>query len=209
MATRKEHSQTALITGATSNIGYELAKYFAKKGNNLVLVARDQHVLYKICDEIEDEFGIYASALTLDFALPTSPNEIFSELTRASIQVDILVNNPEFDNSGLINKTSLEYELKTTQANLVNLTHLTKFLLPSMLKHKFGKILNIMTAGSFTPDPSNAVYCVTKEYIQSFSEALENELKSTNINVMVLCPDEDFFKKTNILTKIRKFSINR
>lgn len=201
MAKDKKNRQTALITGASSGIGYELTKHFAKEGCNLVLVARNKQTLDKIAEDLEDEFGISASVIPSDLSSPISPDEIIAELMKMSIQVDILVNNAGFNEYGPFHKTDLQKELQMIQVNLVSLTHLTKLFLPGMLEQGFGKILNVGSTGSFVPGPLNAVYCATKAYVLSFSEAIAEELKGTGVTVTVLCPgstDTNFAKKADI-----------
>jgi hypothetical protein len=185
---RRDRKKTALITGASSGIGYEFAKLFARNGYNLVLIARSNQKLMQIADELKENFGIAVKIITKDLSLPTSPTEIFHEVQQASIRVDILVNNAGFATYGLFAETSLETELKMLQVNVVALTHLTKLFLQEMLKHKQGKILNVASTAAFQPGPLMAVYYATKSYVLSFSEAIANELNGSGITVTALCP---------------------
>lgn len=118
----------------------------------------------------------------------TAPEEICAELQDKSIHIDILVNNAGFNEYGHFSETDPEKELQMIQVNLVSLTRLTKLLLPGMLKQGYGKILNIGSTGSFGPGPLNAVYCATKAYVLSFSEAIAEELRGTGVTVTALCP---------------------
>jgi hypothetical protein len=121
-------------------------------------------------------------------SVATSPKEIFDELQQESVQVDVLVNNAGFNVYGPFSETDLMEELQMIQVNLVSLTHLTKLFLPGMLKQGYGKILNVGSTGSFGPGPLNAVYCATKAYVLSFSEAIAEELEGTGVTVTALCP---------------------
>ncbi|MGL5075792.1 MAG: SDR family NAD(P)-dependent oxidoreductase, partial [Waterburya sp.] len=163
---------TALITGASSGIGYELAKLFAGDRCNLVLVARSESKLKEIASELTEKFGISVKVIAKDLAVPTSPEEIRQELQTAGITIDVLVNNAGYATYGLFAETELESELKMMQLNMVNLTHLTKLLLPGMLERRAGKILNIASTAAFQPGPLMAVYYASKAYVLSFSEAL-------------------------------------
>ncbi len=180
--------KTALITGAASGIGYQLARIFACNDYNLVLVDRLGLKLTEIAVKFQEEFGIHVKTIVKDLSISTSPEEIFTELQQAAIKVDVLVNNAGFGTYGLFNETNLTTELEMLQVNLVCLTHLTKLFLKDMVKQGEGKILNLASAAAFQPGPLMAVYFATKAYILSFSEALANELEGTGVTVTVLCP---------------------
>ncbi len=181
-------NKTALITGASSGIGYELAKLLARDRCNLVLVARNESKLQQIASELTEKFGVSVKVIAKDLAVPTSPEEIWQELQTAGITIDVLVNNAGYATYGLFAETELESELKMMQLNMVTLTHLTKLLLPGMLERRAGKILNIASTAAFQPGPLMAVYYASKAYVLSFSEALANELQGTGVTVTVLCP---------------------
>lgn len=180
--------QTALITGASSGIGYELAKLFACDRFNLVLVARNQDKLAHIADSLRQEFGVAIKIIPLDLALPTSPTEIFQAIQQEAIAIDVLVNNAGFATYGLFAETDLAAELQMLQVNIVALTHLTKLFVREMVKRKAGKILNIASTAAFQPGPLMAVYYASKAYVLSFSDALANELQDSGITVTALCP---------------------
>lgn len=180
--------RTALITGASGGIGYELAKLFASDRYNLVLVARSEQKLNQIAQEFKDKFGISVTTIAKDLSISTSPEEIFKELQQQSIKIDVLVNNAGFATYGLFSETNLETELQMMQVNMVCLTHLTKLFLGDMLKQREGKILNIASTAAFQPGPLMAVYYATKAYVLSFSEAIANELQGTGVTVTTLCP---------------------
>ena len=180
--------KTALVTGASSGIGYELSKLFAQDGFDLVLVARNNQRLEQLADELKENFGISVKVISKDLSVVTSPQEIFDELQQESIRIDILVNDAGVGLFGHFSETDLIKELQMIQVNLVSLTHLTKLFLPEMLKYGYGKILNVGSIGSFTPNPLSAVYGATKAYVLSFSEAIAEELQGTGITVTALCP---------------------
>lgn len=181
-------TQTALITGASGGIGYELAKLFAKDHHNLVLVARSAPKLTQFADELQRQFGVSAKAIPLDLTAAPSPQFLFDQLKRESIAVDILVNNAAYGIFGEFAKGSLEDNLGQIQLNVITLTHLTKLFLGPMIERHSGKIMNVASTAGFQPGPLMAVYYATKAYVISFSEALANELKNTGVSVTCLCP---------------------
>lgn len=180
--------KTALITGASGGIGYELAKLFAHDGYNLILVARSAEKLLQIAEKFTAKFGIKVEIIVKDLAIPTAPTEIFTKLQQAGIKVDVLVNNAGFGSYGFFHETDLTNELEMLQVNVVGLTHLTKLFLQDMVQQGSGKILNVSSGAAFQPGPLMAVYFATKAYVLSFSEAIANELEGTGVTVTALCP---------------------
>ncbi len=181
-------SRTVLITGASSGIGLELARLFAEDSHNLVLVARRKAQLEKLAGELSRKLLISTTVIATDLSAPSAPSEIFNELKGQSIHVDILVNCAGFNESGPFYETILEKELQMLQVHITSLTHLTKLFLPGMIRNKFGRILNFGSTGSFAPCPLDAVYCASKAYVLSFSNALRAELRGTGVTVSTVCP---------------------
>jgi short-subunit dehydrogenase len=181
-------TKTALITGASGGIGYELAKLFAKDHYNLVLVARSADKLARVADELQRQFGISAKAVPLDLTASPAPQFLFDQLQREGIAIDILVNNAGYGVFGEFAKIPLEQELGQIRLNVAALTHLTKLFLGPMLERHSGRILNVASTAGFQPGPLMAVYYATKAYVISFSEALANELKDSGVTVTCLCP---------------------
>ncbi len=179
---------TALITGASGGIGYELAKLFAKGGHNLVLVARSGPKLAQVADELQRHFGITVKPVSLDLADPAAPQLLFDQLQREGIAVDILVNNAGYGKLGGFAEVPVEESLGQIQLNLAALTYLTKLFLGPMLERRSGKIMNVASTAGFQPGPRMAVYYATKAYVISFSEALANELAGQGVTMTCLCP---------------------
>jgi len=177
--------QTALVTGASSGIGLELAREFAAGGYDLVLVARGEKKLEELAAELRDRHGVTARVVPKDLSDPRSPEEIFRE---AGTTVDVLVNNAGFATFGPFIAADLHAELEELQLNVVALTHLTKKFLPGMLSRRRGGVLNVASTAAFQPGPLMAVYYATKAYVLSFSEALAEELRGSGVTVSVLCP---------------------
>src|SRR5580704_15000555 len=151
-------ARTALITGASGGIGYELAKLFAKDHHDLVLVARSADTLARIADELQGQYGISAKAVPIDLTADPAPQFLFDQLQREGISVDILVNNAGYGVFGEFAKIPLEQELGQIQLNVAALTHLTKLFLGPMLERRSGKILNVASTAGFQPGPLMAVY---------------------------------------------------
>lgn len=180
--------QTALVTGASGGIGWELARAFAAGGYDLVLVARTAGKLEELAGELRTRHGVAARVVAKDLARPESPDELVAELEGDRVAVDVLVNNAGFATFGPFAETDLARELEELQLNVVTLTHLTKKLLPGMLARRRGGVLNVASTAGFQPGPLMAVYYATKAYVLSFSEALAEELRGSGVTVTVLCP---------------------
>ncbi len=179
---------TALITGASSGIGYELAKIHAAKGGDLVLVARRKLLLEKLKIELESQFKVKVVVIEKDLAFSLAVQEVCEEIDRQNIQIDYLINNAGFGDFGLFLETDEEKEFDMMQLNMVALTQFCKFYARQMAKNGGGKIMNIASTAAFQPGPDMAVYYATKAYVLHFSEALKEELKAENISVTTLCP---------------------
>ncbi len=180
--------KTVLITGASSGIGLELARLFARDGYDLVIVARRREVLQRVAQELQVACNVSVTAVAKDLAMPGAAEELVEELRREGLHLDALVNNAGFATYGRFTETDLATELQLMQLNMVTLTALTKLLLPDMLARGEGKILNVASTAAFQPGPLMAVYYASKAYVLSFSEALANELRGTGVTVTALCP---------------------
>jgi short-subunit dehydrogenase len=185
---QEPRQETALITGASGGIGYELAKLFAYERHNLVLVDKRGEKLNEIAHEFEKEYGIFVKTIVIDLSSATSAEEIFTILQKESIKVDILINNAGFGSYGFFHETDLITEQQMLQVNVMCITSLTKLFLKDMVKQGYGKILNVASTAAFQSGPLMAVYFATKAYVLSFSEAIANELEGTGVTVTALCP---------------------
>ncbi|HZE26169.1 MAG TPA: SDR family oxidoreductase [Terriglobales bacterium] len=181
-------NQTALITGASTGIGYELAKLFAHDNYNLVLVARSGPKLAQLAEELRRQHAVTVKAIPLDLGLPQASQNLFDQTQRDGIHVDILVNNAGYGRSGNFAEIPLEESYGQIQLNVTALTLLTKLYLGPMLAHGRGKIMNVASTAAFQPGPLMAVYYATKAYVLSFSEAIADELKGTGVSVTCFCP---------------------
>ena len=196
----KTNGQTALITGASSGIGYELTKLFAQDGYNLVLVSRNTDRLNEIATEFQRQYGLEkVTVVGADLAQPETPQRVYDEVQGQGITVNVLVNDAGFGEYGLFaTETDLQKELAMIQTNVTALVHLTKLFLKDMTTRNEGKVLMLASVVSVLPNPLMAVYGATKAFILSFSEALRNELNNTKITVTALLPgatNTDFFNR--------------
>jgi hypothetical protein len=180
--------KTVLITGASSGIGYELAKVFARDGYNLVIVARSEGKLTELAGQLQREQDITVKVMAKDLSDPAAPEEIYRELQQAEIPIEVLVNNAGFASYGLFTEIDLTTELNMIQVNVTALTHLTKLFGREMVKRKSGKVLNVASTAAFQPGPLMAVYYATKAYVLHFSEAIANEMEDFGVTVTALCP---------------------
>jgi uncharacterized protein len=178
---------TVLITGASGGIGYELAKLFARDRHNLVLVARNREKLAQVAAELQPS-GVTIKIIALDLAQSPAPKFLFDQLQNERIAVDILINNAGFGTHGEFAQTAEEEILGQIQLNISALTELTRLFLPSMIKRRAGRIMNVASTAGFQPGPLMAVYYATKAYVISFTEAIANELHDSGVTVTCFCP---------------------
>lgn len=181
-------NETVLITGSSSGIGYELAKVFAAKNYNLVLVARSEDKLQQLKNEIEANYQVKVDLFPKDLSQITACYELFNELKANDITIDILINNAGFGEYGLFSETNWLKEEQMINLNILALTCLTKLFLHPMLQKGKGKILNVASTAAFLPGPLMSVYFASKAYVLSFSQAIANELTGSGVQVNVLCP---------------------
>ena len=189
--------KTALITGASTGIGKELAKEFAKDKIDLVLVARSEDVLTKNAKELEHKYGIKAYVLAKDLSEPESAEKLNENTKEAGLHIDYLVNNAGFGDHGYFVESNLSKQQDIINLNILALTKLTHLYAQNMVAKKSGTILNIASTAAFQPGPLMSVYFATKHYVLAFSEALTEELKQHNVKVCTLCPgptESSFFK---------------
>jgi len=179
---------TALITGASSGIGAELARVFAKHGHNLVLTARRKNRLEELAESLRRDYGIKAEVLPMDLSLESGPDDIYKNLKQKNIRIDILVNNAGLLVYGRFSQTSWERERKLIQVNTVALSRLIKLFVPDMIERGYGRVLNIGSTGSFIPSPLNTVYSASKSFVLSLSEAASEELRGTGVTMTAVCP---------------------
>jgi short-subunit dehydrogenase len=193
-------SRYALITGATSGIGYELAKLFAEDGYNLIIVARDENELQQKAQEFSAA-NIDVIPIAKDLFQPEAAFELYDEVKSKNLSVDVLVNDAGQGQYGLFVEQDIHRLLDIIQLNVKSLTVLTHLFLKDMVARNEGKILQLASIASQLPGPWQAVYHATKAYVLSFTEALIQELKDSAVTITALQPgatDTDFFNKAEM-----------
>ncbi len=204
-------NETVLITGASSGIGLELARQFAKHGHRLLITAPVQQELDAIARDLTREHDIEVGVIAQDLTQPDAAERIFQSASREGVKIDILVNNAGLGQKGRFWETDLDRDIATIRVNIEAVMRLTKLFLPEMVKRKSGRILNTASIAGFEPGPLLAVYHASKAFVLSFSEALATELENTGVTVTALCPgatDTDFFPKAHMLAT-RAFQKNK
>ncbi|TGE21060.1 SDR family NAD(P)-dependent oxidoreductase [Hymenobacter metallicola] len=193
------NNQTALITGASSGIGFELARCFARDEYRVVLVARHLDELREAARLLQQEFwGVEVVLLPCDLSHPEAAEQLYAETTRRGLVVEALVNDAGFGETGFFTDTDMQTELNIIQVNAASLVHLTKLYLRDMVARNEGRILQVGSVASFAPSPCQAVYAATKAFVLSFTEAVQHELRQQKsaVTMTILCPpptDTNFF----------------
>lgn len=192
--------KTALVTGASSGIGQEIAKLLAKDGYNLVLVARSDDTLERLSEVFKGNYDTQQiTIIKKDLSEEDAAQDVYNQVKAKGITVNVLVNDAGVGLYGLFGTdTDWEREKAMIHLNVLALTQMTKLFLYDMLIRNEGKILNLASLLSITPSPLMAVYAGTKAYVYNFTQSLINELKDTNVTITALLPnatDTDFFNK--------------
>jgi short-subunit dehydrogenase len=181
-------SNTALITGASSGIGAEFARYHARKGGDVVLTARSEGKLKALAAEIEAAHGIKAHVIAVDLGAPDGAAELIQQVTALGVPIDVLINNAGFGGQGRHIDRKIAEELGMIDLNVKALVALSHHFGRDMAKRAQGRILNVGSSAGFMPGPLQAVYFATKSFVQSFSQALDHELRPQGVTVTVLAP---------------------
>lgn len=194
------HKKYALITGASSGIGFELAKLFAKDGYNLIIIGRDKDQLNQRAKELGEQ-GVEVISLVKDLFKREDTLSIYQAVKSHGIDVEVLINNAGQGAYGEFKDTELNKELDIIELNISAVVILTKDFLKDMLSRNSGMILNLASIASKAPGPWQSVYHGTKAFMLSFSEALTEEVKDSNVTITALLPgatDTDFFNKADM-----------
>jgi short-subunit dehydrogenase len=200
-------TETALITGASSGIGLHLAREFAKHHHPLVITAPIAPELNHLAKQLRTEFGVEVRTIAQDLEQPEAAQQLFDQLSRDNVQIDILVNDAGHGQKGKFWEIPIERDLSILRLNVEAVLRLTKLFLPAMVSRRSGRILNVASVAGFEPGPLLAVYHASKAFVLSLSEALAGELQDTGVTLTTLCPgptDTDFFPKAD-MTATRAF----
>lgn len=181
-------SKTALITGASSGIGAEFARYHARKGGDLVLTARSEGKLRALAAELETAHGITAHVIVADLGAASGAADVITGVSALDLKIDILINNAGFGGRGRHIDRPIDNELAMIDLNVKALVALSHHFGRDMAKRAQGRILNVGSSAGFMPGPLQAVYFGTKSFVQSFSQALDHELRPQGVTVTLLAP---------------------
>ena len=176
-----------LITGASTGIGYELAKLFAKDRHNLILVARDEGKLETAKNELS-KYNVEVKILSLDLSKSEDIQGLFNYVEMNKLNVDILVNNAGIGTFGDFSEIEWVKEEALIDINIKVLTKLTKYFLPKIIECKNGGILNVASTAAFCSGPRMAAYYASKAYVLNLTEAIYEECKDSGIRISCLCP---------------------
>ena len=181
-------NNVALITGASSGIGKELAIIHASKKRDLVLVARRMEELEGLKTELIQKYGVEVLVLPSDLMQIGAAKKVFDAVKEQNIEIEYLINNAGLGGYGKFYQRDRNKEVEMIQLNIVALTELTHLILPEMVARKSGKILNTASTAGFIPGPMQSVYFATKAFVISFSQGIAQEVSTNGITVTALCP---------------------
>lgn len=188
MGKKRLAGQRALVTGASSGIGAELARVLAEEGANLVITARRKDRLEALATELREKHGVEVRVVQSDLEEPDAPAKLLAETEGAGLAVDVLVNNAGFGAYDDFVAVPWAKTRGIIQVNLVALTELMHLFLPRMIARRHGRVMNVASMGAYMPTPTFAVYTSTKVYVRNLTEAVDFELKGTGVRAISVCP---------------------
>ena len=207
MSESLSQTKRALITGASSGIGHAFAERLARDGCDVVLVARRRERLETLATALRDTCGVVVEVLSADLTKPADLHMVERKV-REDANLDLLVNNAGFGKIGTYGELDLEVEDEEIRLNILALVRLTHAAIPGMVARHQGAIINVSSIVAFLPVPFLATYSATKAYVNTFTEAVHEELKGTGVTIQVLCPgrtDTEFHQRAGINTADRPF----
>ncbi len=177
----------ALVTGASSGIGAELARELAKDGHDVVLVARRREAMQALAETLKAE-GAAVTVLPADLGKAGAAAALAQDLAARGIALDVLINAAGLGDNGRFDRAEPDKIAAMLQVNIVALTELTRLVLPQMLAQRRGKIMLVASTAAFQPGPEMAVYYASKAYVLSLGRAIGYELRRSGVTVTTLCP---------------------
>lgn len=194
--------EVALITGASSGLGKELAKIHAERGGDLVIVARSVDRLNALKQDLEKNFGVSVYVLPKDLSKIDAAEEIYAETQRENISIDYLINNAGLGGQGYFHERTMEQDLGMIMVDIIALTKLTKLYLKDFVKRGSGKILNVSSTAALMPGgPMQAVYYAAKSYVTALGDGIWQEIQGTGVTITTLMPggmDTGFAKASQL-----------
>jgi hypothetical protein len=178
----------ALVTGASSGIGMELARILAREGYSLVITARRMERLEELASHLRELYGVQVEPIQSDLSRTETAVELYRQVREMDVVPRILVNNAGIGEIGAFAEMDLERLVSMININCLSLAHLTRLFLPEIIAYGGGRVLNVSSAAAFQPGPYMALYYATKAFVQNLSEALSEELDRRGVTVTALCP---------------------
>ncbi|MEN9751571.1 MAG: hypothetical protein RLZZ600_618 [Actinomycetota bacterium] len=180
--------QTALVTGASSGLGVEFARYLAARGANLVLVARRTERLKALADELKETYDVETTVITRDLSKPRAGSTLITDIVRRGIQLDIVINNAGFGTYGPFAGENPDRIADEVALNVGAVVDISRAVIPNMIKRDRGILVNVASTAAFQPLANFATYGATKAFVLSFTEAIWGETEHSNVRVIALCP---------------------
>ncbi len=181
-------SSTALITGASSGIGADIARELARRGHGAVLVARREERLRELADELTESTGVRAEVIAADLCRDDDRAHVVGAVRELGLHVDILVNNAGFGGFGAVHDSDVERQAEMIRLNCETLAYLQATYTRTMVERRSGAVLNVASTAAFQPLPGSATYAATKAFVLSLSDATHAELNRHGVTVTALCP---------------------
>jgi uncharacterized protein len=180
--------RTALVTGASSGIGDQLARQLAERGHGVTLVARREDRLRALADELAKEHGVRAEVVAADLSDMGGRQSVVDAVGERGLTVDVLVNNAGFSTSGPVHRSDADREISMIRTDVEAIAHLCSAFLPGMVDRRRGAVLNVASTAAFQPLPGQAGYSASKAFVLAYSRAVHTELQGTGVTMTVLCP---------------------
>jgi uncharacterized protein len=180
--------ELVLLTGASSGIGYEMAKLLAKEKFDLILVARRIGILENLKYELNNQYGITVHAMEIDLSKPGNAAQLYQDIKTKGLKVTMLINNAGFGAYGNFIDIPLEKHVEMVNVNITSLMVLSQLFLKDMKESNYGKLMNIASLLSYLPFPYYSVYSATKTFVLAFTETLAAEFEGTKVQIKALCP---------------------
>lgn len=185
---RPLRGQWAVVTGASGGIGADIARSLARRGANVILVARSADKLAAVQAELTGQWGVEAEVIAQDLGVPGAAQALYDQVTALGHPVEMLINNAGFGLFGEFLEIDWEREQTMLQLDIVTLAHLTRLFAADMVARGSGYIMQIASNGAYLPSPLYASYAAAKAYVMNYGLAINYELRQTGVSVTVLSP---------------------
>ena len=179
---------TALVTGASSGIGADIARELADRGHGVTLVARREDRLTALAEEIQSKRHVRAEVVGCDLSDHSARERLVAEIGERGLEVSVLVNNAGFGTAGSFQDLDLDGELRMVRTNVEAVVHLCGVFVPPMIERGEGAVMNVASTAAFQPLARQSTYSASKAFVLSFTEVLSSDLKGTGVTATALCP---------------------